>query len=87
MTEKQIKLVVRKYRIRGALMLGATLFMFIVFDYLLAQNAIDLGLPVNPEYGYTWGAIIMGLIIVFILCCYVIEKVLIELLSKNEEHK
>ena len=87
MTEKQIKLVVRKYRIRGALMLMASLFMFIGFDYYLIQNAFDLRLSVHPRHGYTWGAIILGLNVVFILSCYVIEKVLTELLSKSEEHK
>ena len=87
MTEKQIKSVIRKYRIRGALMLMASLFMFLAFDYYLIQNARDIGLSVNPRHGYTWGAIIVGLNIVFMLCCYVVEKVLIEIFSKSEEHK
>jgi len=83
MTEKRIKAVIRKYRIRGALMLGASLFMFIAFDYYLVQNAIDIGLQVSPRHGYTWTAIIIGLNIVFLLGCYLVEKVLIELFSNN----
>ena len=87
MTEEKIKLAIRKYRIRGALMLMASFFMFIAFDFYLIQNARELGLSVSPRYGYTWGAIIIGLNIVFLLCCYVFEKALIELFSKSEEHK
>ena len=83
MTEKRIKMVIRKYRIRGALMLAAFLFIFIAFDYYLVKNAIDIGLKVSPRHGYTWGAIIIGLNIVFLLGCYLVEKVLIELFSNN----
>ena len=68
-------------------MLMLFLFMFIGFDYYLIQNARDLGLSVHSRHGYTWGAIIVGLNVVFLLSCYVIEKVLTELFSNSEDRK
>ena len=82
-TEKRIKDVVHNYRVRGALILMLFLFAYIAADSYLVKNAVDKGLQVSPR-GYTRGAIIAGLNVVYILACYVIEKALLDLFSITE---
>ncbi len=63
-------------------MLLISILSFVFLDYLLITEAAEKGLDIGSRHGYTWGAIIIGLNIVFMLSCYVVEKVLIELLAE-----
>jgi hypothetical protein len=90
MSQDEIKSIIKKYKYRASLVLGAFLMFALFSNWYLINNNIEchaeLGLPyTNSDSGFVWGTIIMGLIIVLQLCFYSFEQILLKIFSNQEK--
>lgn len=88
LNELTIKTSISKYRKITTFILSIFISLFALANwYLINQTAdkrFELGLPQESmDVGFVWGGVIMGLLMVLHLSLFTLEKVLVELFTKN----
>ena len=88
MHQDNIKQLIKRYKLISTGWLTAFLMFSVVANWFLVTSSSDkhfeLGLEqVYTSSGFVWGAIIIGLNMVLQLFFYSLEKILLEILSKD----
>lgn len=89
MSDIELKSIFKKYKRRVNAILSLFIFFFIGANWFLINHGIErryeLGLPQQSiDTGFTWGAILLGLMVVLNLCIYFIENVLVDIFKQQD---